>query len=192
MNVQELDSRGGFNGEYREARDIVFSPAGERSEQLMGKPSDTLKRLRLTDEDFRDLREVQPMLLTTEALHLYETRYRGEETIDGIECWVLGIRPRQLLDGQRLFEGMLWIEKSSLSTIRSEGQAVPQIQTTKQENLFPHFTTIREKVDRNWFPTTTYGDDTLYFRGGPLRTKLIIKYRDYRKFTTGSTIIFDK
>src|SRR4051812_13498249 len=53
-----------YSGEYREVRDIIFSPEGERSESAIGKPSNTLRRLILTDEDFRDIREVQPMLLT--------------------------------------------------------------------------------------------------------------------------------
>src|SRR5512142_2079190 len=53
-----------YAGEYREVRDIVFSPSGERSEVVVARPRNTLVRLRMTDEDFRDLREVQPMLLT--------------------------------------------------------------------------------------------------------------------------------
>src|SRR5258708_7387934 len=191
--VQELDSHGMSGGEYREARDIVFLTSGERFEQLVARPSDTLKHLRLTDEDFRDLREVQPMLLTTEAARLYETRFRGEETIDGVECFVLGIRPRQLLQGQRLFDGMLWIAKAGFATIRSEGQPEAQIQTQKAENLFPHFTTIRQEVDgKFWFPVTTYGDDTLYFRRLPQHPRLTIRYRDYRKFSTDSSITFEK
>ena len=67
--------------------------------------------------------------------------------------------------------------------IRLEGQAVPQIVTTKQENLFPRFTTVREKMDgKFWFPVTTYGDDTLEFRTGPQRVRLTIRYANYRRF----------
>ncbi len=66
--------------------------------------------------------------------------------------------------GQRLFDGMLWVSKKDYSVIRSEGQAVPQIHTLKSENLFPHFTTLRQKVEGDyWFPVMTYGDDTLVF-----------------------------
>src|SRR3954469_21271965 len=67
-----------YAGEYKEVRDIVFSPEGERSEVMVGKPSNSLSKLRLTEEDFRDLREVQPLLLTDETLWFYEVRYRGE------------------------------------------------------------------------------------------------------------------
>lgn len=193
VTVDEIGKSGGIDGRYNEVRDIIFSPKQERSEQIVGRPFENLKNLRLTEEDFRDLREVQPFLLTEEQMFLYDTRYRGEETMDGVECYVLKISPRQILDKQRLFEGMLWVSQKDFSIVRSEGQAVPQIQTTKNENLFPHFTTIREKVDGDfWFPVTTYGDDTLYFRTGPQRIRLTIRYTSYKKFSSDSKITFDK
>lgn len=193
VTLEELDNRGITVGSYREVRDIIFSPTQERSEQFVEKPADRLTRIKMTDEDFRDIREIQPFLLTNDQAFLYETTFRGEETIDGVDCWVIQIRPRQILDGQRLFEGMLWVSKSDYSTIRSEGQAVPQIHLLKSENLFPHFTTIREKVDgEHWFPVTTYGDDTLGFRGGAQRIRLRIRYTDYKKFGADSKITFEK
>lgn len=178
-----------YSGEYREVRDVVFSPSGERSEEVVGKPSNSLRRLKLTDEDFRDIREVQPMLVTRDNAFLYESKFRGEDTVDGIDCWLLEIRPRQILSGQRLFDGTLWVDKRDYSVIRLEGQAVPQIRTTKEENLFPRFTTVREKMDgKFWFPVTTYGDDTLYFRTGPQRVRLVIRYANYRRFGTETKI----
>src|SRR5579864_2398955 len=193
VNIDELDKSGARVGWYKEVRDIIFSPKQERTEQMVGKPFEAMKNLKLTEEDFRDIREVQPFLLTKDQAFLYESRFRGEETIDGVECFVLQIRPRQLLDGQRLFDGMLWVSQKDYSIIRSEGQAVPQIQTTKTENLFPHFTTLREKVDGDfWFPVTTYGDDTLYFRSGPQRIRLTIRYSAYKKFSSESKITFEK
>lgn len=193
VDIDELSDRGAKLGQYRELRDIIFSPTQERTEQMVGKPASTLSRLKLTDEDFRDIREIQPFLLTTDQIFLYETTYRGEETMDGVDCFVLQIRPRQILDGQRLFDGMLWVAKQDYSIVRSEGQAVPQILNTKTENLFPHFTTLRQKVDGGfWFPVMTYADDTLPFRTGPQRIRLTIRYTDYRKFGADSKITFEK
>ena len=191
VSIDEFDGRGARTGGYQEIRDIIFSPQQERSEQMVGNPSDTLSRIKLTDEDFRDLREVQPFLLTKDQLFLYETQFRGEEAMDGVDCFVMQIRPRQILEGQRLFDGMLWVSKEDYSIIRSEGQAVPQIRTLKNENLFPHFTTLRRKVDGGfWFPVTTFADDTLYFRTGPQRMRLVIRYSDYKKFGSDSKITF--
>lgn len=179
-----------YSGEYREVRDIIFSPDGERTEAAIGKPSNTLRRLLLTDEDFRDIREVQPMLLTLDNLWLYESKYRGEEAIEGIDCWQVDIRPRQILQGQRLFDGTLWISQQDFSIIRSEGKAVPEIVRVKQENLFPRFTTTREKVAGFWFPSQTLADDTLQFRAGPVRIRMRIEYSNYRRFQADSKIEF--
>ena len=193
VTIEELDGRGAARGEYKEVRDIIFSPEHERSEETVGRAADSLKYLKLTDEDFRDIRDIQPMVLSEDRLWNYETRFRGEERMDDVECWVLQVRPRQILQGQRLFDGLVWVDKKNYDIVRMEGQAVPQILTTKTENLFPHFTTLREKVDGNfWFPVTTYGDDTLYFRDGPQRIRMIIRYSQYKKFGADSKIIFGK
>jgi hypothetical protein len=193
VTLDEMNPSGLALGTYREVRDVIFSPAQERTEQMVGKPYSTLSHLKLTDEDFRDMREIQPFLLTKDQAFLYETRFRGEETMDGVDCWVVQIQPRQILEGQRLFDGMLWVSKKDYSVIRSEGQAVPQIHTLKSENLFPHFTTLRQKVEGDYyFPVTTYGDDTLYFRGGAQRVRLTIRYSEYHRFGADSKITFGK
>jgi hypothetical protein len=191
--IDEIDGHGAKVGGYQEVREVIFSPEKERSEQMVGRPLDTLVRLKLTEEDFRDIREIQPFMLTTDQAFLYETQFRGEETVDQMDCYVIQIRPRQILEGQRLFDGLLWVSKRDYSIVRSEGQAVPQIRTTKAENLFPHFTTIRQKVEGGlWFPAVTYGDDTLDFRNGAQRIRMTIRYSDYRKFGSDSKITFEK
>lgn len=185
-----------MTGEYREARDIIFSPTHERTEQMIGTPLHTLQHLILTDEDFRDIREIQPFVLTDDLMFIYETKFRGDEPVetpDGkIDCWVLQVRPRQILDQQRLFDGMLWVRKDNYSVVRSEGQAVPQIRSTKQENLFPRFVTIRHPVNGFWFPTLTFADDTLHFKTQSQRERLTIHYTDYKKFGSESSITFEK
>jgi hypothetical protein len=188
VQIEELDGRGGVRGRYREVRDIIFSPQHERTEELVGKPDNGLRNLQLTPEDFRDIRDIQPLVLTEDRLWNYETRFRGEESMDGVDCWVLQVRPRQILEGQRLFDGMLWVDRKGYNIVRMEGRAVPEIRTLKTENLFPRFTTIRKPVDGNhWFPAYTYADDTLQFRAGPQRERLRISYSEYRRFGAEST-----
>jgi hypothetical protein len=189
--VEELDYRGVRTGDYREVRDVIFSPEGERSEQFLVRPANLLKRLILTEEDFRDIREVQPFLFTPEQLWIYETRCRGEETVDEVDCYVLQVRPRQILDGQRLFDGILWVSKRDCSIVRSEGKAVPEIRRRKSENLFPRFTTIRKPVDgKYWFPAHTHADDLLQFSSGEQRIRMTIRYENYKRFGAESSVTF--
>ncbi|MCU1262820.1 MAG: hypothetical protein JWO80_5705 [Bryobacterales bacterium] len=189
--IQELNDRGGIRGDYSELRDVIFSPVMQREDVASGPPRNSLKNLVLTPEDFQDIRNIQPFVLVEDFMPVYETKFRGEERVDEQDCWVLQVRPRQILAGQRLFDGMLWVKKDDYSVVRSEGQAVPQIRTTKSENLFPRFTTIRRAVNGFWFPVYTLADDTLQFRTGPQRIKLMIKYNDYKKFGTNTTVTFE-
>jgi len=192
VTLQELNDRGMEVGRYSETRDIVFSPQQERSERMVSVPLDRLKNLRLTEEDFRDLRDIQPFVLREEYLRNYEIKFRGDEQMDGQDCWVVEVRPRQILSTQRFFEGLIWASKKDLSIVRTEGRAVPQILSLHQENLFPRFTTIRKLVNGNfWFPAMTYADDTLPFHTGPQRIKLTVRYNNYQKFGSSSVVTFD-
>jgi hypothetical protein len=120
-------------------------------------------------------------------------KYKGEETMDGTDCFVVWIEPKQILSNQRFFQGLLWVRQSDLAVVRSEGQAVPQIETLKEQNLFPHFTTLRRAIDGKWFfPVETYADDTLYFRSGPQRLRVVIRYAEYKRFGSDSVVRFSQ
>jgi hypothetical protein len=188
--IEELDDHGAMRGSYREVRDVIFSPDHERSEQMIGGATNSLKNLILTPEDFEDVRHIQPLVLTLEQLWNYEVKFKGEETMDAVDCWAVQVRPRQMLSGLRYFEGMVWVDKKEYNIVRMEGQAVPQIRTTKKENLFPRFTTVRKPLDgRHWFPVYTYSDDVLQFKNGPLRQRLRISYSEYKRFGAESKLI---
>jgi hypothetical protein len=109
---------------------------------------------------------------------------------------VLQVRPRQILQGMRLFEGTLWAEKNGLNIVRIEGQAVPPVYTRVgdelSENLFPHFVTTRTELEGHWFPTLTFADDTLPFRTGALRVRMTIRYKDYKRFGAESKITYEE
>jgi hypothetical protein len=191
VTIQEFSTQGLVTGEYHEVRDITFSPNLVRYETVVDRTRNTLTQIKLTPEDFNDIRNVDPFLLTTETLPLYEGKYQGEEVMDGEQCFVEYIRPKQILSGQRYFQGTLWVRESDFAVVRSEGQAVPQIDTLAQQNLFPHFTTIRRLIDGKWFfPVETYADDTLFFRNWPQRIRITVRYMDYKQFGTESTITF--
>jgi hypothetical protein len=191
VTVEEFNDRGLVTGHYHEVRDITFSPTRGRYEEVVEQPRSTLTRIRLTPEDFADIRNIEPFLLTADKVSLYEGQYKGEETIMGVHCFVEYVRPRQILSSQRFFEGTLWVRESDLAVVQSEGRAVPQIDTLREQNLTPHFTTVRNEVDGKWmFPRETYADDTLFFRDWPQRIRITIRYSDYKRFGAESTVTF--
>jgi hypothetical protein len=191
VSLEEFNDRGMITGHYHEVRDIIFSPTRGRYEEVVEPARSTLTRIRLTPQDFADIRNIEPFLLTSDKVSLYEGQYKGEETILGVRCFVEYERPRQILSSQRFFEGTLWVRQSDLTVIQSEGRAVPQINTLNEQNLTPHFTTVRQEVDGKWmFPRETYADDTLFFRDWPQRIRITIRYSDYKRFGAESTVTF--
>ena len=79
LTVEEFDRRGNKGGIYQERREIVFLENNERVERMIQKPISTLKLIQMTEEDFRDMRDIQPLLFTKERLSFYETKPKGEE-----------------------------------------------------------------------------------------------------------------
>ena len=178
-------------GRYEEVRDITFTGTGERQERHRGKPTMQLRRMRLTEEDFRDLRDVNPFVLTRETLRFYKIGYKGIERVRGIECHVLAVRPRQVLNGQRFFDGLLWVGVEHGQVVRAGGRPVPQMHRMEGSNLFPAFITDYEPIDgEHWFPVRTQGDDILPFPTGSQRVKVLIEYSAYKRFSATSTVTF--
>lgn len=191
FEFQEI-RKGAPAGRYREVRDITYTGSGERVERHRRRPLLQLDRMRLTEEDFRDLRDVNPFVLTMETLRFYRVRYKGIEPVDGTDCHVLEMRPRQVLHGQRFFEGLLWVGVDHRQVVRAAGRPVPQIHRMEDSNLFPGFETRYEPVDEaHWFPVLTVADDILPFPSGPQRVRVRIEYENYRRFTASSTVTFE-
>ena len=187
----ELGKGGTQRGDYLEIRDVTFTPDGERTEAFVKGPIDRLDRMRLTDEDFRDLRDVQPFVVTEDTLWFYETKLLGDDEVAGRACWVYRIRPRQVLEGQRLLDGQIWVDKEALQIVQVSGLPVPQHHRVKDGNLFPRFSTTFEPIDGEfWFPVKTVAEDTLAFSTGLQRVKYEIDFTDYKRFSAETSITF--
>ena len=188
----EMDKHGAPSGDYFEVRDVLFSPEAERTEEFVKGPVDRLKRIRMTEEDFRDMRDMQPFVLTKDTLWLYSTKYQGEEIVNGRPCFVYRVEPRQLLEGQRLLDGQVWVDQEHLQVVQSAGQPVPQLYRVANSNLFARFITVYQPVDgKFWFPVKTVGDDTLPFSSGAIRVRYEIDFESYKRFTAETTITFE-
>ena len=193
LRFLEVDRGGGPAGFYEEVRDVLFSPDGKRIEQFVGRPHDQLKRIGLTEEDFRDLREVQPFVLTEDTLWRYRLTFKGMEDIENQACYVFRLQPRQVLAGQRVLDGLIWVSQQHEQIIKVAGKPLPQIHGAKSENLFPQFATIYQRMDEDlWFPVKTVASDILPFRSGSQRVQYTVSYENYQRFQAESSVSFGK
>jgi hypothetical protein len=191
VTVQELDASDSVRGEYRMVSDIVFEEGGQRTEKIVYAPPNSLQRIVMTSQDLEDIRSIQPFVLTSDELPLYDVEYVGKQQIDEIDCYVFDVGPKVIEEDRRYFEGRIWVDDLDLQIVKTYGKAVPDLVKDGQENLFPRFETYRQQVDGvYWFPTYTRAVDTLNFRSGPVRMRQIIRYEDYKQFGADVTFTF--
>jgi hypothetical protein len=189
VKILELDADGNpEGGKYEMVEDITFTPDGKRTERVVKAPPNTLKKILLTPEDEQDLRNVQPFVLNAETIDQYIVNYIGREQVDEIPCYLFAVRPKEMVKGQRYFEGQIWVDDRDLQIVKTYGKGVGRLKKS-DDNQFPKFETYREQIDgKYWFPTYTIGNDTLHFKEGPQRIKMVVKYEDYKQFRADTSI----
>ena len=191
VRILELSPDGDVRGKYEMTSDVIFTPGGKRTEKVVFAPQSTLRNIQMTSEDERDIREVQPFVLTSDDIAKYDLRCLGKAKIDEIDSYLFFVRPKTLEPNQRYFEGQIWVDDRDFQIVKTYGKAVPDIRKKGQENLFPRFETYREQVDgKYWFPTYTRADDTLNFSTGAQRIRIVVRYEDYKQFKATTTITF--
>lgn len=190
VKIYEYDDAGGIRGKYEVVQDIIFTSAGKRTERVVFAPVSTLKNLILTPSDMEDLRSVQPFVMTNAELPNYHVRYIGTERVDEIDTYVFAVKPKEMVKGERYFEGQAWVDQRDLQIVKTFGKGVG-ILKKKSDEQFPRFETYRLPVDEQyWFPVYTSADDVLHFQTGDQRIKMVIKYEDYKQFKGSSEIKF--
>ncbi|MBI4893935.1 MAG: hypothetical protein HY821_25180 [Acidobacteria bacterium] len=186
----ELGPGGRSAGKMEIEADITFNAEGKRTERVTYAPMTTLQRITFTAEDEQDIRNVQPFVLTTKEMPNYDVRYLGRENVDEIACYSFAVKPRKMIEGQRYFAGIIWVDDRDLQIVKTYGRGTGVGKRVASQR-FPKFETYREQIDgKYWFPTYTVSNDTLNFENGPIPIKMVITYKDYKQFKAESTITF--
>jgi len=184
------------DGEFQEVFDVSFDDQGRRVKNVVFAPLPTLVRLGMTREDYDDLENGFPMVLTSEEINLYNVLYVGQQQEDELHCYVFDIAPKQIEKNKRYFQGRIWVDDHDFQIVKTYGQMVPETRANKKgrgnENLFPKFTTWREQIDNQyWFPTYTRADDTLHFATQDVKIREIVKYENYKRFGSKVKITYE-
>jgi len=187
-------------GRFEQVWDVLFDDSGRRVENVVFAPQSSLQLVSMSREDFEDIRNVLPFVLTTAEIPLYDISYVGRQQEDELTTYVFDVRPKQIDPRKRYFDGRIWVDDHDFQIVKTKGRTVPEFRAggpgkkvkAGQENLFPAFTTWREQVDgQYWFPTYTRADDTLHFSTGDVRIRETIKYTNYKRFGSKVRITYE-
>jgi hypothetical protein len=190
VKLQEVDFNGNPEiGHWDLIEAIIFTPEGKRMSKVVWAPVQNLQHIVLTREDEQDLRDVQPFVLTTKDVGLYDIKYTGRDKIDEIGTYDFDVKPKKMVAGKRYFQGTIWVDDRDFQIVKTFGKGVGIV---KKGNEFPRFETYREQIDgKYWFPTYTRADDTLHFPDGQdQRIRMTVKYQDYKRYEGKSTITY--
>lgn len=195
VTVQTLDGHT-VKGEYHEVFDVTYDDQRKRLEQVVFAPQSTLDQdpsgIQMSPEDLQDIRHLLPFVLTSEEIPEYDILYAGQQQEDELHCYVFDVAPKKIEGKKRYFQGRIWVDDQDLQIVKTSGKTVPDIHKKNNENLFPKFITWREQVDgKYWFPSYTLADDTLHFQLNDVHIREIVKYTDYKRFGTQTTITFE-
>ena len=183
------------DGEFQETFDVSFDDKGHRVKNVVFAPLPTLQRITMSREDYDDLENGFPMVLTSDEIGQYNIIYAGQQQEDELHCYVFDVAPKQIEKNKRYFQGRIWVDDHDFQIVKTYGQMVPETRVNKkghgQENLFPKFTTWREQIDgKYWFPTYTRADDTLHFSNQDVKIREIVKYTNYKRFGSNVKITY--
>ena len=186
------------DGEYHQVTDITFDKDSKRQEHVVFAPQNTIERVIMTENDFKDIEKRLPFVLTAPELPQYDINYLGRQKVDDLDTYVLDVKPKVLEKGHRYFQGKVWVDQQDLEIVLVNGMSVPQDMRKGHEDLSPPFTTYYQQIDdKYWFPTYTKAEGNLHFAAqqGALsqdvHVRTIIHYTDYKRFHTNVIIKYN-
>ncbi len=182
---QTIDEDGQVDGEFREVRDILFTPDGKRYDKVTFAPVTTIKRVIMTQQDYDDIEKVWPFVMTPAELPKYDVKYIGRERVDELGTYVFDLEPKKLEKGERYFRGRVWVDDRDLQIVKTSGTSTGLLKK-KEDQAFPHFENYRENIEGHyWFPTYTRADDVLHFKNADeVHVRIAVHYSNYKRFTT--------
>src|ERR1700737_1068999 len=186
----EGDTPDGF---YQQVFDVTFDDKGRKIKNVVFSPQPTLQRLMMTQEDFDDIENRLPFVLTSDEIGEYDILYVGQQNQDDLNTYVFDVAPKQIVGKKRYFQGRIWVDDHDFQIVETYGKTVPDIKKKRgQENLFPKFTTWRQQIDKKtWFPTYTRADDILHFSVADVHIREIVKYEDNKQFGSKVKITYE-
>ena len=180
VRVQELDN-GGPSGEFKVTGEFYTKPDGKRYERIVKPPESTLRKSAFSVEDVQTLAALPLFVLTTDELPHYDLRYEGQQKLDEINTFIFSVKPKQVIRGRRLFDGVVWVDNQELAIVKSYGRFVTEVARENEQIPFTTYETYRENIaGKYWFPTYIRSDETVPLpKGGDLHLRLVIRSSNF-------------
>ena len=181
--VQTLDGPK-VEGQFHQITSVSFDEKGKRVENVTFSEVSTLRDIRMSEEDFDDIRTFMPWILAADQLPDYKLTYAGRQHVDDLDTYVFHVEPVKLEKNQRYFQGRVWVDDRDLQVVKLCGKSIQEQVRKKKKNepvdVRPTFVGYRQIIDGNWFPVYARVDETLQFGVNSVHLREIVKFKDYK------------
>ncbi|HKU73712.1 MAG TPA: hypothetical protein VJR02_07320 [Pyrinomonadaceae bacterium] len=186
--LQTIGPNGNVTGEYIRNSQFLFDDSGNRIERVTYHPPSTIREMRITKEDIKDLAGAQLLGVDILESTKYLITYERQELLAGKRVYRLTVdpvfKPNPHQMSERFFRGSIWIDAVTFQIVRVRGIVEPQ-----GKQRFPTFETWREPVTSTLnFPTRTEADDVLRFPNRDVNYRIRVRYYDYKLFASTVTV----
>lgn len=182
--LQTIGPSGQVTGEYIRNSQFLFDDNGNRIERVTYHPPSTIREMRITKEDIKDLAGAQLLGIDVLESAKYDLTYVAHELIYGKRVFKLAVEPKTKPNpyrmSERFFRGTVWIDAVTFQVVKVRGIVEPQ-----GKQRFATFETWREPVSSNFnFPSRTEADDVLHFPNRDVNYRIRVRYYDYKLFAS--------
>ena len=181
--VQTLDGAK-VDGQFHQVTNVSYDNKGKRVDQVTFSEQPTLRGIQMSSEDFDDIREFMPWILSSEQVAQYNLTYSGQQHVDDLDTYVFQVAPKKEEKNKRYFDGRVWVDSRDLQVVKLCGKSVPDAVRKKKNapvDVRPTFVSYRQIIDGNWFPVYARVDATLEFGTASVHVREIVKYTGYKR-----------
>ncbi len=181
IRVEELGTAGAPTGTYQVKVLSFLKANGKRYDRLLSHSSSSLEYVHLSTQDLEVLAEMPLFPLAGKQADKYDFIYQGKEKLDQVDTFIFRVKPKQIIPGEQLFSGVVWVDDQEMAIVKSYGKFVNGEPPASGALPFSVFETVRENTQgKFWFPAFIRSDDMVAVGQNQLPIRLVIRSSDFQ------------
>jgi len=186
MRLQEFLPGGDAGGEIIQESVVYLADNGRRYEKMGETSRKSFVAAHVAAEELKTATQIPLFPLLPDQAQYYNFTYKGSQPLDELHTYIFEVKPKRLLAGYRLFQGLVYVDDHDLAIVQMYGRwaALPENEDAGPDARRTPFTMYEiyfENVEGNlWFPTYIRSDAWLQTKGGEDQLRLIVKMTDFK------------
>jgi len=186
VRLQEFLPGGDAGGEILQESVVYLAENGRRYEKMGETSKKNFVVANVAPEDLKSVAQVSLFPLVPEQMQYYTLTYKGSQPLDELHTYIFEVKPKRLLPGYRLFQGLVYVDDRDMAIVQMYGRwdALPDEEGSNLDARRIPFTMYEiyyENVEgKLWFPTYIRADTDLHSKAGDDQLRLIVKMTDFK------------